>query len=83
MSHDPQRDPTAWIRFHNYEKGWRHGSAGRVEDFLSSKNGIDDVRISYNDGFLDGREARLDMHAQAAKRYGYQPNAHILREAKT
>lgn len=76
-ANEATRDPTAWIRFHSYEKGWRDAAAGRVENESHTKHADEMIRVPYTDGFARGREDRCIMHRKAAQRFGYSP--YILR----
>jgi len=77
---ETSRDPTAWIRFHNYERGWRDGATGRMIARYESTTPVD-VREPYAEGYAAGRKERLAMHKEAAKKYGYTPR--FFREANT
>lgn len=62
-----------YCRFHAYSRGWAHGAGGRPQDpdFVNSQEPV--LKEEYQNGYKQGHDARTAMHAETARRCGYQP----------
>jgi len=64
-----------------YRRGWKHGACFNAADKRFAEHEREDIRMAYESGYEDGRNASFLAGAAECDRLGYDARTSVLRTA--